>query len=103
MENSWSMVVFGFAIIALPFLLIVSVATKFSGVQSFGRARSKGNKTISESEASSTTMNYIHPKLKPRLVILALCVISFLFFGFKGNGEVKDFPETIHNIENGTV
>ena len=100
MENSWSMVVFGFAVIALPFLLIVSVATKFSGVQSFGRARSKGSKTISESEASSTTMNYIHPKLKPRLVILALCVISFLFFGFKGNGEVNYYGA---NFEVGSV
>ena len=100
MENSWSMVVFGFAIIALPFLFIVSVATKFSGVQSFGRARSKGNKTISESEASSTTMNYISPKLKPRLVILVLCIASLLFFGLKGNGKVNYYGM---NFEAGSV
>lgn len=86
MESSWS-ILLGLAVINLPFLLIVIIGDRISG-QSIKNLHPKDNKIISESELNSTNMNNISPRLKPRLVILVLCVISFLFFGFKGNGEV---------------
>ncbi len=45
-------------------------------------------------------MNQISPRIKPRLIILAICIIAFLFFGFKGNGEVYYYG---HNYETGSV
>ena len=96
MESSWS-ILLGLAVINLPFLLIVIIGDRISG-QSIKNLYP--NKIISESELNSTNMNNISPRLKPRLVILVLCVISFLFFGFKGNGEVIYYGA---NFEAGSV
>ena len=98
MESSWS-ILLGLAVINLPFLLIVIIGDRISG-QSIKNLYPKDNKIISESELNSTNMNNISPRLKPRLVILVLCVISFLFFGFKGNGEVFYYGA---NFEAGSV
>ncbi|EFX59023.1 hypothetical protein [Streptococcus sp. M334] len=98
MESSWS-ILLGLAVINLPFLLIVIIGDRISG-QSIKNLHPKDNKIISESELNSTNMNNISPRLKPRLVILVLCVISFLFFGFKGNGEVIYYGA---NFEAGSV
>ncbi|EFO00210.1 hypothetical protein [Streptococcus mitis] len=98
MESSWS-ILLGLAVINLPFLLIVIIGDRISG-QSIKNLYPKDNKIISESELNSTNMNNISPRLKPRLVILVLCVISFLFFGFKGNGEVIYYGA---NFEAGSV
>ena len=98
MESSWS-ILLGLAVINLPFLLIVIIGDRISG-QSIKNLYPKDNKIISESELNSTNMNNISPRLKPRLVILVLCVISFLFFGFKGNGEVIYYGV---NFEAGSV
>ena len=98
MESSWS-ILLGLAVINLPFLLIVIIGDRISG-QSIKNLHPIDNKIISESELNSTNMNNISPRLKPRLVILVLCVISFLFFGFKGNGEVIYYGA---NFEAGSV
>ena len=98
MESSWS-ILLGLAVINLPFLLIVIIGDRISG-QSIKNLYPKDNKIISESELNSTNMNNISPRLKPRLVILVLCVISFLFFGLKGNGEVIYYGA---NFEAGSV
>lgn len=98
MESSWS-ILLGLAVINLPFLLIVIIGDRISG-QSIKNLYPKDNKIISEGELNSTNMNNISPRLKPRLVILVLCVISFLFFGFKGNGEVIYYGA---NFEAGSV
>ena len=98
MESSWS-ILLGLAVINLPFLLIVIIGDRISG-QSIKNLYPKDNKIISESELNSTNMNNISPRLKPRLVILVLCGISFLFFGFKGNGEVIYYGA---NFEAGSV
>lgn len=98
MESSWS-ILLGLAVINLPFLLIVIIGDRISG-QSIKNLYPKDNKIISESELNSTNMNNISPRLKPRLVILVLCVISFLFFGFKGNGKVIYYGA---NFEAGSV
>lgn len=98
MESSWS-ILLGLAVINLPFLLIVIIGDRISG-QSIKNLYPKDNKIISESELNSTNMNNISLRLKPRLVILVLCVISFLFFGFKGNGEVIYYGA---NFEAGSV
>lgn len=93
MENSWSLIILGLSVTILPLLLIVILADKFSD-QSVRATLTKINRVTSESEGNYTSMNHISPKLKPRLIILAICIVSFLFFGFKGNGEVYYYGST---------
>lgn len=45
-------------------------------------------------------MSQMSPKIKTRLIILAICTAAFLFFGFKGNGEVYYYG---NNYEVGSV
>ena len=59
----------------------------------------KINKLSSESE-ETIFMNQISPRIKPRLIILAICIIAFLFFGFRGNGEVYYYGQ---NYDTGSV
>ena len=45
-------------------------------------------------------MNQISSKIKPRLIILVISTATFLFFGFRGNGEVYYYD---NNYEVGSV
>lgn len=100
MENSWNMVGLALVVTTLPLLLIVFIANKFSDQTIKRTRRPKNNRTTLESESSSTTMNNISPKLKPRLFILIACIIAFFFFGFKENGTVNYLGK---NFEVGSV
>ncbi|MGU7887758.1 adhesin [Streptococcus suis] len=93
MENSWNLIILSFSVIFVPILLIVILADRFSG-PSIKTTLPKINNATSEIEENHTSMNHISPKLKPRLIILALCITSFLFFGFKENGKVYYYGST---------
>lgn len=98
MGNSWTLIILALSVTILPLLLIIFLADKFSG-PSLKTVSFKINKLSSESE-ENISMSQMSPKIKTRLIILAVCTVAFLFFGFKGNGEVYYYG---NNYEVGSV